>query len=83
MLPVCFILSNVIQELFLQYRGEAVQSTAYPQRGYFFVCRDTIMAATPDSTHKERARPGRAVPAHLQGHHGPEAAYRVGRQQRR
>jgi len=41
------------------------------------------MAATADSTHQERARPGRPFPAHLQGHHGPQAAHRAGRQQRR
>jgi len=47
------------------------------------MCRDTTMAAASDSTHKERAGPGRAVPAYLQGHHGPETANRVRRQQRR
>ena len=41
------------------------------------------MAAAPDSTYKERARPGRLVPADLQGHHGSETANRIRRQQRR
>lgn len=53
------------------------------QRACVLVCRDSAMAAASDSSHKERAGPGRALPAHLQGHHGPEAAHRVRRQQRR
>lgn len=41
------------------------------------------MATATDSTHKERARPGCAVPSHIQGHHSTETTHRVRGQQRR
>lgn len=41
------------------------------------------MAADADSTDQEREGPGRVVPAHVQGHHGAEAAHRVGGFKRR
>lgn len=41
------------------------------------------MAAAADIADKERAGPGRPVPAHLQGHHRPEAAHRNRRREGR
>lgn len=56
--------------------------TTYNRFEIIFV-RDPVMAADADSSHQEREGSRRAVPAHVQGHHGAEATHRVGRLQRR
>lgn len=45
--------------------------------------RDAAMAADANSTDQEREGSRRVVPAYVQGHHGAQAADRVGGFQRR
>ena len=48
----------------------------------FFLFRNPAMAVPPGVSCKERARRGGALPPHLQGHHGAQAAHRGGHQGR-
>ncbi|KAF9414901.1 hypothetical protein HW555_007292, partial [Spodoptera exigua] len=49
----------------------------------FEILLHAAVAAGPRGAHPQRARAGGAVPAHVPGHHGAQAAHRRGRPQRR